>query len=134
MIKRVNENKLHPFTAMVAMGGKYEGKIALHSCNKKNLSEAEEWAKERFNRLAIVVSDEEYPVYPENGSYDSEYTLLLYNEMLRKMWKAYKKERSLTNEDIAEILDMSADSVKTMTQPNKELPKWAVAMLYEWKQ
>ena len=46
-------------------------------------------------------------------------------------WKAYKKNRGLTNAKIADILGMTADSVKDMTQPNKKLPKWAVAMLYE---
>jgi len=48
-------------------------------------------------------------------------------------WKAYKKERGLTNEDRAKILGSTADSVKSMTQPDKELPKWAVSMPYEWK-
>jgi len=48
-------------------------------------------------------------------------------------WKAYKKERGLTNEDVAKIVGATADSVKSMTQPNKELPKWALSMLYEWK-
>lgn len=49
-------------------------------------------------------------------------------------WKAYKKERGLKNEDIAKIVGITPDSVKNQTQPNKELPKWAIAMLYEWKQ
>jgi hypothetical protein len=46
-------------------------------------------------------------------------------------WKAYKKKRGLTNAKIAEILGITADTVKDMTQPNKKLPRWAVAMLYE---
>lgn len=50
-----------------------------------------------------------------------------------KEWNAYKKERKLTNATIAKMLGMSIDSVKTMTQPGRDLPKWAIAMLYEWK-
>ena len=39
----------------------------------------------------------------------------------------YKKMKSglgLTNSDIADITGNSADSVKSVTQPNKELPRW----------
>jgi hypothetical protein len=39
----------------------------------------------------------------------------------------YKKMKSglgLTNPDIAEITGNSADSVKSVTQPNKEIPRW----------
>ena len=46
-------------------------------------------------------------------------------------WKAYKKKKGYTNSDIAKILGFTTDSVKNQTQPNKELPKWAIAMLYE---
>lgn len=48
-------------------------------------------------------------------------------------WKEYKKEKGLTNEDIANIIGITADSVKNQTQPSKDLPKWAISMLYEWK-
>lgn len=48
-------------------------------------------------------------------------------------WKAYKREKGLTNADIANIIGITADSVKNQTQPNKDLPKWAISMLYEWK-
>lgn len=48
-------------------------------------------------------------------------------------WKVYKKEKGLTNEDIAGIIGIAANSVKNQTQPNKELPKWVLSMLYEWK-
>jgi hypothetical protein len=39
-------------------------------------------------------------------------------------YKAMKKGLSLTNADIAEITGNSADSIKTVTQPNRELPRW----------
>ena len=39
-------------------------------------------------------------------------------------YKAMKKELGLTNSDIAEITGNSADSVKSVTQPNKEIPRW----------
>lgn len=48
-------------------------------------------------------------------------------------WKAYKSEKGLTNTDIANIIGITSDSVKNQTQPNKDLPKWAISMLYEWK-
>lgn len=48
-------------------------------------------------------------------------------------WKEYKKEKGLTNDDIARIVGLSPDSVKNQTAPAKELPKWAISMLYEWK-
>ena len=50
-----------------------------------------------------------------------------------KDWKQYKAERSLRNKDIAHLIGSTEDSVKSMTQPNKELPKWAITMLYEWQ-
>jgi len=39
-------------------------------------------------------------------------------------FKAMKKGLNLTNSDIADIIGNSADSVKSVTQPNKELPRW----------
>jgi len=39
-------------------------------------------------------------------------------------FKAMKSGLELTNSDIAEITGNSADSVKSVTQPNKEIPRW----------
>tara|TARA_R110002020_G_scaffold203143_6_gene406479 strand:- start:457 stop:645 length:189 start_codon:yes stop_codon:yes gene_type:complete len=39
-------------------------------------------------------------------------------------YKKMKKKLSLTNNDIANIIGNSSDSVKSVTQPNKELPRW----------
>lgn len=39
-------------------------------------------------------------------------------------YKAMKKALGYTNKDIAEITGNSEDSVKTVTQPNKEIPRW----------
>lgn len=39
-------------------------------------------------------------------------------------YKAMKKGLALTNSDIAEIIGNSSDSVKSVTQPNKPLPRW----------
>lgn len=39
-------------------------------------------------------------------------------------YKAMKSELGLTNSDIAKIIGNSADSVKSVTQPNKEIPRW----------
>jgi len=39
-------------------------------------------------------------------------------------FKAMKSGLVLTNSDIAEITGNTADSVKSVTQPNKEIPRW----------
>jgi len=39
-------------------------------------------------------------------------------------FKAMKSGLGLTNSDIADITGNSADSIKSVTQPNKELPRW----------
>ena len=39
-------------------------------------------------------------------------------------YKAMKSGLGLTNSDIADITGNSADSVKSVTQPNKDLPRW----------
>ena len=39
-------------------------------------------------------------------------------------FKAMKSELGLTNSDVAKIIGNSADSVKSVTQPNKEIPRW----------
>jgi hypothetical protein len=39
-------------------------------------------------------------------------------------FKEMKSGLGLNNSDIAEITGNSADSVKSVTQPNKELPRW----------
>lgn len=39
-------------------------------------------------------------------------------------FKAMKSGLGLTNSDIADIIGNSADSVKSVTQPNKEIPRW----------
>ena len=39
-------------------------------------------------------------------------------------YKAMKKGLVLTNSDIANIIGNTSDSVKSTTQPNKELPRW----------
>ena len=39
-------------------------------------------------------------------------------------YKAMKKGMGYTNSDIAEITGNTSDSVKSSTQPNKELPRW----------
>lgn len=54
-------------------------------------------------------------------------------ENLHSEFKQMKKELGLNNADVAQITGLSVDSVKTMTQPSKELPSWAKAMIYVWK-
>lgn len=39
-------------------------------------------------------------------------------------YKEMKSGLGLTNSDIAQIIGNSADSVKSVTQPNKDLPRW----------
>lgn len=47
--------------------------------------------------------------------------------------KALMKERGLNFFDIAKITGHSYQSVKTMLQPNKELPRWVNLVLYVWE-
>lgn len=39
-------------------------------------------------------------------------------------YRVMKSGLGLTNSDIAEITGNSADSVKSVTQPNKAIPRW----------
>ena len=39
-------------------------------------------------------------------------------------FKAMKSGLGLNNPDIAQITGNSSDSVKSVTQPNKEIPRW----------
>ena len=39
-------------------------------------------------------------------------------------FKEMKSGLGLTNSDIAKITGNSADSVKSVTQPNKQIPRW----------
>ena len=39
-------------------------------------------------------------------------------------YKAMKQELGLTNSNIADIIGNTVDSVKSVTQPNKEIPRW----------
>jgi len=58
------------------------------------------------------------------------------SEDWHERYKAMKKELGLTNSDIAEITGNSADSVKSVTQPNKEIPRWlklAIVVHERWK-
>lgn len=41
-----------------------------------------------------------------------------------RKFKEMKSELGLTNSDIAEIIGNSADSVKSVTQPKKDIPRW----------
>jgi len=41
-----------------------------------------------------------------------------------KRYKAMKKGLGWTNKDIAEITGNTTESITTVTQPSKELPRW----------
>ena len=43
---------------------------------------------------------------------------------------AMKKELGLTNSDISEITGNTPDSIRTVTQKNKELPRWIKLSIY----
>ena len=53
--------------------------------------------------------------------------------MTHEDFKQMKKELKIINSDIAEIIGLTVDSVKTMTQPKRELPAWAKSMIFVWK-
>jgi len=39
-------------------------------------------------------------------------------------YKSMKSALKLTNADISDIIGNTADSVKSTTQPNKDIPRW----------
>ena len=39
-------------------------------------------------------------------------------------YRKMKSELKLTNADISEITGNTTDSIKNVTQPNKEIPRW----------
>lgn len=48
-------------------------------------------------------------------------------------WKAYKKAFNLTNIKVAELLGLESNTVSNLTQRRNPLPRWAVGMIYTWK-
>tara|TARA_R110001592_G_scaffold337508_1_gene624217 strand:+ start:10551 stop:10742 length:192 start_codon:yes stop_codon:yes gene_type:complete len=46
---------------------------------------------------------------------------------------AMKKELGLTNSDISEITGNTPDSIRTVTQKNKELPRWIKLSIYVYE-
>lgn len=48
-------------------------------------------------------------------------------------WKAYKKAFNLTNIKVAELLGLESNTVSNLTQRRNQLPRWAVGMIYTWK-
>ena len=51
-------------------------------------------------------------------------------------YKAMKKGLKLTNDQIGKIIGNTGDSVKSVTQPNKPLPRWLklAIVVYEFKE
>ena len=47
--------------------------------------------------------------------------------------QALMLELGLTYHKISEITGHSYESVKTMLQPNKEIPRWVKLLLYVWE-
>ena len=47
--------------------------------------------------------------------------------------KALMKELGLNYHDVSKITGHSYDSIKTMLQPNKDLPRWMKLVLYVWE-
>ncbi len=50
----------------------------------------------------------------------------------RENLKALMKELGLSYQDIANITGHSYNSVKSMLQPNREIPRWMNLVLYVW--
>lgn len=48
-------------------------------------------------------------------------------------WKEYKKAFNLTNIKVAELLGLESNTVTNLTQRRNALPRWAVGMIYTWK-
>ncbi|QIY92225.1 hypothetical protein [Chryseobacterium gallinarum] len=99
--------------------------------------------KEKLDQTDIVKKDDglywlECPICGKDYGCSEDYDMMpvfavCHGTPTHEDWKAYKKEKGLTNYDIANIIGITPDSVKNQTQSNKDLPKWAISMLYEWK-
>lgn len=50
-----------------------------------------------------------------------------------KDYREMKKSLDINNSDIAEITGHTQESINSMTQPNKEFPRWLKLVLYVWK-
>jgi len=48
-------------------------------------------------------------------------------------FKELKKQLGLKNRDIALIIGLTENSVKSQTAPSKKLPTWAKSMIYVYK-
>lgn len=48
-------------------------------------------------------------------------------------YKSMRKDLNLTNADVAEIIGIEPNSVKTLTARKKDPPNWAKGMVYVWK-
>ncbi|MBC7383016.1 MAG: hypothetical protein H7296_08485 [Bacteroidia bacterium] len=49
-------------------------------------------------------------------------------------WIHFKSAHKLKNKDVAKIIGMAESSVRNQTQPNNELPRWAILAIYTWMQ
>ena len=47
--------------------------------------------------------------------------------------KTMLQDLGLSYKDLAEITGNSYDSIKTVLQPNKEIPRWVHLAIYVWK-
>jgi len=84
MKKMRNQN----FTALVPMGGKHEGQIAIHSYTGPSEENARKWAEDRFSRPAVIVKDEDHPwIYEMIRNGDIELLQSKLNELYHSLWK-----------------------------------------------
>ncbi len=92
-LKLTEMNTFKDFTALVPMGGQYEGKIARHSYRGESLEAAQQWAKYRFSNpeSAVIILDSDYPWLYENVSNYTDENDPLYIEDCRKTKELYNK-------------------------------------------
>ncbi len=61
------------------------------------------------------------------------FNILIMEQYTHEDWKAYKKAFNLTNIKVAELLGLESNTVSNLTQRRNPLPRWAVGMIYTWK-
>lgn len=77
--------KQQNFTALVPMGGRSEGQIAIHSYTGPSLEQAQKWAEGRFSRPAVIVKDVDHPWIYEMIRQGEDHQAL--QERIRQLFK-----------------------------------------------
>lgn len=81
------------YTALVPMGGKCEGLIALHSAGTHSLEAARAWANGRFSNPenVVIVKDQDHPwLYGNNFESENDPKLIEFRNRVKALYNSLK--------------------------------------------